>query len=438
MRFRFTHLLCFMLSALTLVSALMAWGQGDEEPLFLFRGARPLGLGDAYEAIADDIYALHYNPAGLAQLDERIFQFLVIRGRLTDDLFDEASTFREFMDDTINPLTKSDHPLTDAELSAERKALVERVENILGKRLGLDLGLPSFGLAEPFTIGGYKASLALSLYTQSVANVRIVEQGLPWADKVIGMLDNPVIYQVELQGTLATALAVQIPINSPWLKTANVGAGLRFIRRGIFTDDEEPFVIADVLDPDEFKKNYFNLEEDNFIEYALDNLNTKMRGYSFDVGTLLTPLDGLRVGLVWRNLASNIKVERTNSAGETIKVNRHFPRNFTVAVAAKPFELLGAKNPLLDVTVAASWDNPNGDDRLGEFELDTFTDHIHLGAEAIFWPKGWLSLGVRIGDNQGFATYGARLRLLKFLNLDVARYGNLEADWWVSSLEISF
>jgi hypothetical protein len=144
------------------------------------------------------------------------------------------------------------------------------------------------------------------------------------------------------------------------------------------------------------------------------------------------------VGLVWRNLASNIKTKNTSSAVETITVNRHFPRNFITAVAAKPFELLGAENPLLDVTVAASLDNPNGDDRLGEFELDTFTDHLHLGAEAIFWPKGWLSLGVRIGDNQGFATYGARLRLLKFLNLDVARYGNLEADWWVSSLEISF
>ncbi|MBI1927814.1 hypothetical protein HYR99_26695 [Candidatus Poribacteria bacterium] len=438
MRFRFTHIVCFMLSALTLVSPLMAWGQGDEEPLFLFRGARPLGLGDAYEAIADDIYALHYNPAGLAQIDERIFQFLVIRGRATDDLFDEASTFSEFMNDTIEPLTKSNNPLTDERLSAERRALVDRVENILGKRLGLDLGLPSFGLAEPFTIGGYKASLALSLYTQSVTNVRIVEQGLPWADKVIGMLDNPVIYRVSLQGTLATALAVQIPINSPWFKTANVGAGLRFIRRGTFTDADNPFAIKDVLDPDRFKQDYFDLEEDEgFAKFARENLDSQT-GYSFDLGTLLTPMDGLRVGLVWRNLASNIKTKNTNSAIETITVNRHFPRNFTTAVAAKPFELLGAKNPLLDVTVAASLDNPNGDDRLGEFELDTFTDHIHLGAEAIFWPKGWLSLGVRIGDNQGFATLGARLRLLKFLNLDVARYGNLEADWWVGSLEISF
>ncbi|MBI4370850.1 MAG: type IX secretion system membrane protein PorP/SprF [Elusimicrobia bacterium] len=32
-------------------------------------GARAPGMGDAFAALADDVYALHYNPAGLAQLD---------------------------------------------------------------------------------------------------------------------------------------------------------------------------------------------------------------------------------------------------------------------------------------------------------------------------------------------------------------------------------
>ena len=438
MRFHITHILCFMLLAFLFVSPHTVWAQEDEEPLFLFRGARPLGLGNAYEAIADDIYALHYNPAGLAQINERIFQFFVIRGRVTTDLFDEASTFKDFFEKTIDPLTNSDDPLTDPKLSKEREELVERAEDILAKKLGLDLGLPSFGLIEPLTIAGNRASLALSAYTQSVANVRIDEQGLPWEDEVIAMLDNPVIYQVAGQLTLATALAVQVPINAPFLKSANVGAGLRFIRRSTFTDADNPFAIEDVLNPDEFKETYFNLEEgDSFVDFARDNFDTQT-GYSFDLGTLLTPVDGLRVGLAWRNLTSRLKVESTDSAGETTKVNRHFPRNFTVAVAAKPFELLKTENQLLDVTVAASLDNPNGDNRLGEFELDKYTDHIHLGAEAIFWPKRWLSLGVRAGDNQGFATFGATLRLLKFLNLDVARYGDLESNWWVGSLEISF
>ncbi len=36
-------------------------------------GARGPGLGDAFGALADDAYALHYNPAGLAQLDRKQF-----------------------------------------------------------------------------------------------------------------------------------------------------------------------------------------------------------------------------------------------------------------------------------------------------------------------------------------------------------------------------
>jgi len=33
-------------------------------------GARPIGMGNAYTALADDVNAIYYNPAGLAQLDE--------------------------------------------------------------------------------------------------------------------------------------------------------------------------------------------------------------------------------------------------------------------------------------------------------------------------------------------------------------------------------
>ena len=302
----------------------------------------------------------------------------------------------------------------------------------------MDLGLPTFGLIEPLTIGGYKAAVGLSLYTQAVADVRIVEAGLPWNDEVMEMLDNPVLYRVAAQVSLATALSVEIPVNQSFLKAANLGLGVRLIRRGTFTDIDDPFTIVDILDTDEFKERYFNLGEgDDFGEFARDNLDSKS-GYSVDLGTLLFPIDGLRVGIAWRNAFSNMTVEYQDAAGNEVKDDREFPDNFVVAVAAKPLELLGQESTAVDLTLAVSRDNPNGDDRLGEFELDKFTDHIHLGAEAIFWPKGLFSLGLRVGDNQGFATFGATLRLFKFLNLNLARYGDLKTDWWLGSMEISF
>jgi len=438
MRFRITSILGLMVFGLLLIIVPHTTAQEDDEPLFLFRGARPLGLGNAYEAIADDINALHYNPAGLAQIDETIFQFLVVRARVTTDLVDELDTIGELFNDTINPLTKSDNPLTDPNLSKEREELVKRAEKILTERLGADIGLPSLGLIIPLKNDKYRVTLGATLYTQLLSNVKIVERGLPWRDKVIEMLDNHVVYRVTGQVALGTALAVQIPVDQPFLKSANVGVGLRWMRRGTFSDEDNPFEIVDILDPDEFEKNYFDLEPgESFSEFARDNLDFAS-GYSLDLGTLLTPVDGLRVGLVWRNIVNNIRVETTTPAGVKNEFDRDFPSNFVVSVAAKPLELLGETNGTFDLTVAASLDDPNGDDRLGKFELDSLADHIHLGIEAILWPKGLFSLGLRAGDNQGFATYGATLRLFKFLNFDVARYGDLETDWWVGSMEITF
>jgi len=76
----------------------------DQKPLYLFRSARASALGNAYEAIADDIYAVHYNPAGLTNIGETIFQLMAVRGRFTSDVVEEASTMQDFVNETIVPL----------------------------------------------------------------------------------------------------------------------------------------------------------------------------------------------------------------------------------------------------------------------------------------------------------------------------------------------
>ena len=434
-----TLTLCFTMFALMLGSTNVVSAQTDEEPLFLFRGARSLGLGNAYEAIADDMYAIHYNPAGLAQVDEHIFQFLIIQGRATTDFINEATTIDEFISDTIDPLVDSENPLTDTDpdLTAARERLVVRAEQILVETHGLDIGLPSLGLIKPLTLADHKAAIAISFYNHLVANAHIAEAGLSWADPVMAMLDNPILYRLTAQSTLATALSVEIPVAHSYLKAANVGLGFRLIRRGTFTDLNNPFSIQDILDSDQFKQNYFDLEDDeSFEEFIRQNIDSKT-GYSTDLGTLFFPVDGLRVGLVWRNILSNIDVEYS-VAENLITESRGFPSNLVVAVAAAPLTLLAQPMEWLYLTIAASLDNPNGDDRLGDLKLNSYRDYIHLGAEIILTPSKWISLAVRTGNNQGFITYGATLRLLGFLDFNVGRYGNLEADWWFGSTEISF
>ena len=396
----------------------------DQKPLYLFRSARASALGNAYEAIADDIYAVHYNPAGLTNIGETIFQLMAVRGRFTSDVVEEASTMQDFVNETIVPLTDSNNPLMDPTLSAQREALVTRAEEILKRRIGFGLDLPAFGLVLPMADRKLALGVSFIPMTQTNTSFRIVKRGLPWPDPVMEMFDNQVIYRVAFQGSLATAISYNHDLNASFLKSIKIGAGLRLIRRSIFTDEDNPFMIADVLNPDEFKKNYFNVGDEGFSGYARDNFETST-GYSVDLGSLLTPMDGLNLGLTFRNLVSGIS-------------DQSFPPNFTMAVAAKPFSLLNVDNNLLDLTLAASWDDPNGDDNLGGFALDQYTDHIHLGAEVRLLPGQLVEVALRAGNNQGFPTVGTGLRIFKFLNLDVAWYGDLEADWLVGSMEVSF
>ena len=439
MRFCVSYTLYVIIFALMLKGASVASAQTNQEPLFLFRGARPLGLANAYEAIADDMSAIHYNPAGLAQVDEAIFQFLIIRGRATEDFIAQANTIDQFISDTIEPLVNSVDPLTDTDphLVEARERLVDRAEQILLETHGVDLALPSIGLIKPLTIADHKAAVAISFYNHFVANTRIVETGLSWTDPVMQMLDNPILYRVTAQSALATVLSVEIPVGLPYLKAANVGWGFRLIRRGTFTNVNNPFAIQDILDTDQFKQNYLDLQDDDsFGELVRKNIDLKT-GYSADLGTLFFPVDGLRVALAWRNALSNINVEY-NVAENLITEDRRFPSNLVVSVAAQPLTLLAKTSELIDLTLAASFDKPNGDDRLGDLKLNSYRDSIHLGAEIILTPKRWLSLAVRTGNNQGFLTFGTTLRLFRFLYFNCGRYGNLEADWWFASTEISF
>jgi hypothetical protein len=49
---------------------LFPWNIFAKELPYLYKGARPLGMGGAFTALSDDAHALFYNPAGLANIKE--------------------------------------------------------------------------------------------------------------------------------------------------------------------------------------------------------------------------------------------------------------------------------------------------------------------------------------------------------------------------------
>ncbi len=406
--------------------------ESSDVPLLMFRGVRPMALGNAFEAIADDTNALYYNPAGIAQSEETLVEVLFARPRITLDLAGERSEFYDLID-AINTLADSGEPLEDPDPAVRdaRDSIVDDLERLIQEELALIADLPSLSMLFPIAeIRSVKLSLGFAAYTQLNTFVDVSERGLAWSDPVKAILDDTVIYRVMAQWSLAGTISAEVPLSLPFLSKAYGGFTIRRINRRSFSNEDNPFTMEDVLgDPDAFAEDYFNIEEgDDFVDFVRDNFESQ-KGYSTDFGLMVVPVEGLQLGFTIRNLASNLTSEDTDE-------EQSFPRNTVLAVAAKPLNLLHMQNSMLDLTVAASIDDPNGDEGLNQFSSNNL-DKLHFGVEAVLWPNAPLSLAGRIGSNQGFPTFGAGLQLGP-LDLQFARYGDLQADWYVGSLGLTF
>ena len=53
-------------------------------------------------------------------------------------------------------------------------------------------------------------------------------------------------------------------------------------------------------------------------------------------------------------------------------------------------------------------------------------------------PDEWTTRVRIIDNNQAFLTMGGDLRLLKFMHLEVARYSDLQSDWWIGAASLDF
>gem|GEM_PF-907037 len=426
---------CF---ALMLLVFSIASADTKYEPLLLVRGARPMGLGNAFEAIADDENAFHYNPAGLAQREETLFHLLIARPRISSDLASETTEMQDLFDN-IETLRSYSNWLENPSPKCReaREELADWIEEAATESLGARSDLPSIGLAIPFRIAEkYRLTVGGSVYTQSLISLRVEPRGLIWADPIKDMLDDAIVYNASAQWAWEIASAVEFPVNKPpILSKVYTGVALRRINRWVFTDEDDPFTVDDLMNldgpdgiegtDDDFAKRYFDVENLDF-DYFREN-SEERKGYSIDLGTILVPVDGLKCAFVVRNLASNISLEEGD---------RCFPRNVVFSAAVKPLTFLSNPVSLLDLTLAASLDGRNSDDRMSDFSINKYTDRIHLGAEATLFPDRNISFSGRIGNNQGFLTLGASLKLGR-LYLDFVRYGDLEADWYVGYINLN-
>jgi hypothetical protein len=101
-------------------------------------GIRPLGMGNAFVAVADDRNALYYNPAGLSNLDQTKISGIGLQGGIDDEFFeviefiqDNEERFADF-DEIDQEFYESLAPYDDRWVSADAQAYVDVTRKNLG------------------------------------------------------------------------------------------------------------------------------------------------------------------------------------------------------------------------------------------------------------------------------------------------------------------
>ena len=84
-----------------------AASEKKESKLRQYRAVRPMGMGNAFAAIADDGDAFYYNPAGLTATKKFRLDLQPIRLIPTQDLFDELKNLDQLKKD-IEAVSESD------------------------------------------------------------------------------------------------------------------------------------------------------------------------------------------------------------------------------------------------------------------------------------------------------------------------------------------
>lgn len=402
-------------------------------PLLMFRDAGAMGMGNAFEAAGSGLSGAHYNPASLAELDEPQFELLLFRSRASLDLISELKEIDD-LTDNAGDLLQSEDPLGDESLEPQRRYLVGRLERIMEERLAGLLEIPSLAAAFPFKFGIVKLVLGGSIYWQGYLSFHIERRGIRWADRIKEMLDNPIVYNISSQTVCLLLAAAEIPLGPTKLQ---IGLSARRMGRSVFSDEDDPMTIEDVLNPygpdgvpntaDDFKSRYFDYEEEDKLKLIKEAFE-RWRGRSVDIGAAFEPVEGVRVAWVMRNLFGELE----GPGG-----SKRIPRNNVISAALKPLRLLNVEYDLLDLTLGLSYDNPNGDDALGSFRNNAFSDHIHLGVEAVILPGRRFSVAGRLGNNQGYPTVGVSAKIGGLI-VDLVRYGDLRADWNVLSVKAIF
>ncbi len=256
------------------LAALFFFGTPAESKAILYEGIRPLGMGNAFTAVADDENAVFYNPAGLSYISS--FSIGVLNPRIgiaTDslDLIDDAGD-------------------TDFDVTAE---VANLLREYTGKPQHVSLGLfPHMGL------NLFESGVLFGVLSQVSADIEI--RNPTWPESY-----------VHLNADVAPVVGAGLRI--PTVDGLRIGAAMKYLYRNSLNEMYTPAQIA----------------ADDFEDIIEDDLHTGS-GFSIDIGAIyempeLIPfVDNTRFGLAALNvpdmsMGSATKVKHQVNAGMAVE-----------------------------------------------------------------------------------------------------------------------
>lgn len=375
-----------IVSFMVCFSSLPAFASEDRAAI---KGLRPMSMGGAFIAVADDENAFFYNPAGITQRENQLLQVFSLDIAINSKTYD----FAKFYIDNIDDLKDFN------DLSPQEQAdLIAKINNeIIGKMPNVFAALPNIAyISKPLNIYNNRLSFGVGVFSYFNAKFqfnRSLVPSLTYIGQTTGLASVPVAYKIN------SLEKIKLP------GSLSLGVNFKYIYRGKVEDND--------LSVAEFETVY-EIPMQTGSGFGLDfgliyHLNSK-----WNFGLQLT--DAFYTNIKYDEY-SNDKYSYRTKDSYTAGIRPEF--NIGTAYVPEKFYYWPGKylNTNNRITFAADIADIGNDD---ETITDSFWKKLHFGMEYKYAP-----FVIRGGFNSGYPTIGGGIAT-NVVQLEYAFYGEEE------------
>ncbi len=392
-----------LLLCLTLIFILPVLVWANETPVMI-RGIRPLGMGGAFTAIADDQNAFFYNAAGLTQIPKWQVNIANIPVIVSNDTFEMYKWIKDHNDQLKN---------FDTQDNATRTSLINDIQDNISKlRVHVSGSIlnPNFISSPMGLTNNLKLTWGFGLFDVYDVNVRLNSSLLVPSVDTTGSIDSATLIPVAVK-------MEKIPFDLPG--SLSLAGTFKFINRGKIEELRKSVLEFDNFSPAPQFGGGHGLDISSLYQYN-EYLNFGLMVSDF--GGTVIKYDAINPNTTDKAhfFGMGFNVDRNDKVIAKPAVENVIAPRVNVGVAYRPQNFYYWKNKFLPLTRHFVFALDLNDITSSTEKLTgaSFFKKVHAGGE---YQTKMLSL--RGGFNSGYPSFGVGLNLW-LVKLDYAFYGD--------------